>query len=128
MLLSLNGPRATEIDQSGRTLSLHVALRIEAARNVAGEADRRGHHIDPDEAGGADRYRWQQHVECEPGQRDVDRRDHDLQWCEDRTGGRSEEHTSELQSLMRSSSAVFCLKNKTRTAPTTTTKPYHINH
>src|SRR3546814_2186150 len=26
--------------------------------------------------------------------------------------GRSEEHTSELQSLMRISSAVFCLKNK----------------
>src|SRR3546814_6528018 len=26
--------------------------------------------------------------------------------------GRSEEHTSELQSLMRTSSAVFCLKNK----------------
>src|SRR3546814_6891900 len=28
-------------------------------------------------------------------------------------GVRSEEHTSELQSLMRSSYAVFCLKNKT---------------
>src|SRR3546814_10403261 len=27
--------------------------------------------------------------------------------------GRSEEHTSELQSLMRNSYAVFCLKNKT---------------
>src|SRR3546814_5524109 len=27
-----------------------------------------------------------------------------------RRGGRSEEHTSELQSLMRSSYAVFCLK------------------
>src|SRR3546814_1035185 len=27
---------------------------------------------------------------------------------------RSEEHTSELQSLMRNSSAVFCLKNKKR--------------
>src|SRR3546814_8973403 len=27
------------------------------------------------------------------------------------TGNRSEEHTSELQSLMRSSYAVFCLKN-----------------
>src|SRR3546814_1431892 len=27
--------------------------------------------------------------------------------------GRSEEHTSELQSLMRTSYAVFCLKNKT---------------
>src|SRR3546814_6108920 len=29
------------------------------------------------------------------------------------TGRRSEEHTSELQSLMRISSAVFCLKTKT---------------
>src|SRR3546814_1317783 len=28
--------------------------------------------------------------------------------------GRSEEHTSELQSLMRISSAVFCLKKKTK--------------
>src|SRR3546814_17422984 len=35
--------------------------------------------------------------------------------CEERTpqsGGRSEEHTSELQSLMRISYAVFCLKKK----------------
>src|SRR3546814_5989378 len=30
----------------------------------------------------------------------------------DRSAGRSEEHTSELQSLMRSSYAVFCLKKK----------------
>src|SRR3546814_9132335 len=29
-------------------------------------------------------------------------------------GSRSEEHTSELQSLMRLSYAVFCLKNKTK--------------
>src|SRR3546814_7086034 len=29
---------------------------------------------------------------------------------------RSEEHTSELQSLMRTSYAVFCLKKKTQTA------------
>src|SRR3546814_3724260 len=29
-----------------------------------------------------------------------------------RSGGRSEEHTSELQSLMRISYAVFCLKHK----------------
>src|SRR3546814_10455998 len=29
-----------------------------------------------------------------------------------RAGGRSEEHTSELQSLMRISYAVFCLKKK----------------
>src|SRR3546814_9268918 len=30
--------------------------------------------------------------------------------------GRSEEHTSELQSLMRTSYAVFCLKNKINTS------------
>src|SRR3546814_1041563 len=34
---------------------------------------------------------------------------------------RSEEHTSELQSLMRSSYAVFCLKNKKDTRMTTST-------
>src|SRR3546814_5871840 len=33
----------------------------------------------------------------------------------ERWGGRSEEHTSELQSLMRISYAVFCLKKKTYT-------------
>src|SRR3546814_7927259 len=32
-----------------------------------------------------------------------------------RPGGRSEEHTSELQSLMRTSFAVFCLKKKNHT-------------
>src|SRR3546814_10426290 len=32
----------------------------------------------------------------------------------DRHVGRSEEHTSELQSLMRISYAVFCLKKKTK--------------
>src|SRR3546814_3111001 len=35
--------------------------------------------------------------------------------------GRSEEHTSELQSLMRISYAVFCLKKKKHTPPHTTT-------
>src|SRR3546814_6393966 len=34
---------------------------------------------------------------------------------------RSEEHTSELQSLMRSSYAVFCLKKKTQTTKKTYT-------
>src|SRR3546814_3717077 len=37
--------------------------------------------------------------------------------------GRSEEHTSELQSLMRISYAVFCLKKKTKTK-----KKKHIYH
>src|SRR3546814_2095681 len=42
---------------------------------------------------------------------------------------RSEEHTSELQSLMRISYAVFCLKKKTNTIQTkhyNTIDPYHI--
>src|SRR3546814_3949384 len=37
-------------------------------------------------------------------------------WLDNRAG-RSEEHTSELQSLMRISYAVFCLKKKTHEPP-----------
>src|SRR3546814_5784307 len=41
--------------------------------------------------------------------------------------GRSEEHTSELQSLMRISYAVFCLKTKTiETNKTNATRQPHI--
>src|SRR3546814_4709728 len=36
---------------------------------------------------------------------------------------RSEEHTSELQSLMRNSYAVFCLKKKKKTQPATSNIP-----
>src|SRR3546814_9965541 len=36
--------------------------------------------------------------------------------------GRSEEHTSELQSLMRISSAVFCLKKKKQTSTSLNTR------
>src|SRR3546814_8939083 len=36
------------------------------------------------------------------------------EWLDDADGTRSEEHTSELQSLMRNSYAVFCLKKKTK--------------
>src|SRR3546814_9314249 len=39
---------------------------------------------------------------------------------------RSEEHTSELQSLMRNSYAVFCLKKKKNNK--TNTKAYHNEH
>src|SRR3546814_9331304 len=43
-----------------------------------------------------------------------------------REGRRSEEHTSELQSLMRISYAVFCLKNKKNTQYTTKTTFYTL--
>src|SRR3546814_7029889 len=53
-----------------------------------------------------------------PGSTDRDRNQH--RWLSaDRT--RSEEHTSELQSLMRTSYAVFCLTKKPKTQLTTTT-------
>src|SRR3546814_6316356 len=45
-------------------------------------------------------------------------------------GNRSEEHTSELQSLMRISYAVFCLKkknNETTNNPEHHRQPCHIN-
>src|SRR3546814_5320819 len=40
---------------------------------------------------------------------------------------RSEEHTSELQSLMRISYAVFCLKKKTKSTHISYTQNKHIN-
>src|SRR3546814_10643673 len=43
------------------------------------------------------------------------------------TAARSEEHTSELQSLMRISYAVFCLKKK-NIQPNMTTTEKHIHH
>src|SRR3546814_10623254 len=44
-----------------------------------------------------------------------------------RRARRSEEHTSELQSLMRISYAVFCLKNK-KTNETNNTQMLNIHH
>src|SRR3546814_5238559 len=50
--------------------------------------------------------------------------------CPSRRAGRarSEEHTSELQSLMRISYAVFCLKKKTTSNTHKKTKLYHMTH
>src|SRR3546814_6025340 len=47
-------------------------------------------------------------------------------WIPDPPPARSEEHTSELQSLMRTSYAVFCLKKKTKT--TQVPKIYNNTH
>src|SRR3546814_4376993 len=49
---------------------------------------------------------------------------------ETETGDRSEEHTSELQSLMRISYAVFCLKKKKQTTctPTNTEHNKYMHH
>src|SRR3546814_3060187 len=47
--------------------------------------------------------------------------EHFLRAFADKIGDRSEEHTSELQSLMRISYAVFCLKKKIKTSRDRTT-------
>src|SRR3546814_3989011 len=41
---------------------------------------------------------------------------------------RSEEHTSELQSLMRISHAVFCLKKKKQSTGTSASRYHHISY
>src|SRR3546814_1231521 len=46
------------------------------------------------------------------GHQQRDHRRHERDRQDERAGQRSEEHTSELQSLMRISYAVFCLKKK----------------
>src|SRR3546814_8831839 len=58
-----------------------------------------------------------------PGRRDLSGAHQPLA---ERVGRRSEEHTSELQSLMRISYAVFCLT--TKTTPIFTTEPICYNH
>src|SRR3546814_7260158 len=54
----------------------------------------------------------QRHNEQRPEHRGVDGRPVEAQNAGRLVQGRSEEHTSELQSLMRISYAVFCLKKK----------------
>src|SRR3546814_6619498 len=60
-------------------------------------------------------------------------RDHDIAvphhlYRGSRPGWRSEEHTSELQSLMRISYAVFCLKKKNKPQHTEASTNKSLNH
>src|SRR3546814_10888036 len=68
-----------------------------------------GHHCHLAEEGG-DAAEYVVRTECEQQRRD--RRQPKHQQNAGDAQGRSEEHTSELQSLMRISYAVFCLKKK----------------
>src|SRR3546814_10608929 len=100
-------PRSTRTDN---TLSLHDALPISQARDLH-ERRSRGRAGDPDASEVRPRKGFSQYVHAPrhpaSGQRRV--------WCRPEIDLRSEEHTSELQSLMRISYAVFCLKKKTTT-------------
>src|SRR3546814_10063725 len=65
-----------------------------------------------------DRSGRQQEIEDHQDQQELDADQGDV--AEQALEQRSEEHTSELQSLMRISYAVFCLKKKTQARPTQT--------
>src|SRR3546814_5277666 len=69
---------------------------------------RHGHSILPSHPAGAGGF-GQRLGQRFPGHGDLQRLA-----AGDQGGGRSEEHTSELQSLMRISYAVFCLKKKNK--------------
>src|SRR3546814_6175539 len=81
---------------SGRTISRHAALPISGCRPIA----LRPH---PGTTGEADHRQIRVPLAQAP---------HDLRRGPHHPAFRSEEHTSELQSLMRTSYAVFCLKKK----------------
>src|SRR3546814_11632622 len=85
-----NETASTEICMDEHTLSLHDALPIwRGVQHQVGVGD----HVQFDRLAGQQRARLGDFL--------LDDRAH-----------RSEEHTSELQSLMRNSYAVFCLKKK----------------
>src|SRR3546814_8708138 len=81
----------------------HVPGRHGGAAHAAGDGAQQV-------AVGGHRAGWRQ-AELEEAEREVAR----PEFVHEGGGGRSEEHTSELQSLMRISYAVFCLKKKKTT-------------
>src|SRR3546814_7318915 len=92
------------IDQAGQPFPfLFVGAVVH--QQLAG-AERVRHHY---------RHRQRDRFACELG--------HDRRLRVGRKAERSEEHTSELQSLMRISYAVFCLKKKNKNNKTTNNTP-----
>src|SRR3546814_2076059 len=95
------------VDQSARP------GRGDEARKQLGDQQRR-HAIGGGVLGGAEHQRQQRDFVADrrDGQRGQDQPTPALPEGDRHLSGRSEEHTSELQSLMRISYAVFCLKKK----------------
>src|SRR3546814_15243227 len=105
-----NDTATTEIYTYGHTLSLHDALPSSSPYNhgARGDVGKAAFVARPTAVEQVSRllaYCWMERIHLVPQGAN--------------TGlvkGRSEEHTSELQSLMRISYAVFCLKKKTQLA------------
>src|SRR3546814_1566414 len=120
MILFFNDTATTEIYTYGHTLSLHDALPIYAGHR---QVEDQQHDVADVEAGdqAPDQFRLvgeQQRAGLQPVL---------LEGGDQDGGGRSEEHTSELQSLMRISYAVFCLKKKTQQYHTSVHRQTSVN-
>src|SRR3546814_5239588 len=88
-------PRSTRTDTLFPYTTLFRSVRYQAAE-LNQRMDEQPIHHEPTDGGGSDPHQQRKEYRQAPGHID----------------GRSEEHTSELQSLMRISYAVFCLKKK----------------
>src|SRR3546814_1594785 len=114
MFFLFNDTATTEIYTYGHTLSLHDALPISARRAPCKRVRRR--HQEKDRPGADRAYLVRPHLD--PRLRTGGRKSKIAGRGENGPGAgracRSEEHTSELQSLMRISYAVFCLKKQKR--------------
>src|SRR3546814_4280307 len=128
MLVFFNDPATTEIYTYLHTLSLHDALPIWRRRAAPASSNTRGHC----RGTAAGRYKGRRppysRIPWPPGRprsapgSAAPPRPWTDRWyptC------RSEEHTSELQSLMRISYAVFCLKKKKKQNITKKKKTIH---
>src|SRR3546814_17408961 len=119
VLLIRRPPRSTRTD----TLCPYTTLFRSPDGGPGGErpGEVGGRVLDADDVRqlGKPRHGLHRHIDGAPGRHVVDD-DRNINFVVDR----SEEHTSELQSLMRISYAVFCLKKKTQT--TTTHKTHTI--
>src|SRR3546814_4923333 len=102
---------SSDVCSSDRAFPVARRQRLQCARGALGGGRRVAHH-----AGGLEHRIRIDRSEAAPGERGLvhfDRGAVQLHRAHDRVERqRSEEHTSELQSLMRISYAVFCLKKK----------------
>src|SRR3546814_12995215 len=111
LVFCFSDPASTEIYTYGHTLSLHDALPIwgRLDHSALGHAAHLGPAL----------YRRARHRRADHSSGVAIVRRAVWQTPSPRAAWRSEEHTSELQSLMRISYAVFCLKKKNNNkAPT----------
>src|SRR3546814_4893914 len=115
-LVARRPPRSTRTDTLFPYTTLFGSSQPERSGALSGEAGlallEEGHRgLDLVGAAAERRHRGPL-VEQLPGDRARAREVEQALAVAQRVGARSEEHTSELQSIMRTSSAVFCWKNK----------------